>query len=167
MGSLEFQWDKEDLRSKLENKLNELPSRTITLVEDISDVVEAYMRDESPVRFGDLQNSHTTEVLSDLERWIGPTVAHAEFVIKGTRPHVIEAKNAQALGPFSFGSYMGVKTGGYVKPTQKSSSFSGLQFFKSVQHPGTQPNDYITRARERSEGRSSELIHDFMGWLTE
>ncbi len=142
MGSLEIHVDSAEFRNKLETKINEIPGRTINLIDDISDVVEAYMRDESPVRFGDLQNSHTTEVLSDLERWIGPTVKHAEYVVKGTRPHLIEGN------PFLYWK-------GAEHPVRR------------VQHPGTSPNDYITRAKDRSEGRSSQLIQEFLGWLTE
>ena len=140
MGTIEVRIDKSNV--KIDRKISELPSKMINLVEDISDVVEARMRDESPVRFGDLQNSHTTEVLSDLERWIGPTVAHAAFVVKGTRPHMIEGN------PFLY--WKGAK-----HPVRR------------VHHPGTKPNDYISRAKDQAEGRSSQLINSFIGWLTE
>ena len=142
MGSLEVNWDKEEARAKLEGKLNELPSKALTLIDDMADVSESFMDDEAPVKFGDLQNSITTEVLSDLERWIGPTVAHAIYVIKATSPHIIKGN------PFLYWE-------GADHPV------------RSVMHPGTAPNDFITRSQERSEGRHSQLVQEFLGWLTE
>jgi hypothetical protein len=167
MGELWIEWEKDEVRSKIESKINELPSKALGLVDDMAEVTEVYMKDESPVKFGDTQNSIVTEVMSDLERWVGPTVAHAIFIIKGTKAHIIEAVNAMALGPFFFSSYMGAGIGGYVKPNKANSAISGLQYFKSVHHPGTAPNDFVTRSKERSEGRHSELVQEFLGWLTE
>jgi hypothetical protein len=53
------------------------------------------------------------------------------WVINGTPPHVIEATNAQAL----------------------HWTVGGADFFaKSVNHPGTQPNDFLTRAADNAAG---------------
>ena len=52
-------------------------------------------------------------------------VPYGKFVISGTRPHLIEARNAKALR---------FTVGGRVV------------FAKSVQHPGTKPNPYPKRA---------------------
>jgi hypothetical protein len=50
-----------------------------------------------------------------------------DYIIEGTRPHVIRARNAQAL------HFYWAKMGQDV-------------FFKSVQHPGTKPNDFPATA---------------------
>jgi hypothetical protein len=58
------------------------------------------------------------------------------WVVKGTPPHVIEATNAQAL----------------------HWQVGGTDFFaKSVNHPGTQPNDFLERAAERSADTVADI----------
>jgi len=66
-----------------------------------------------------------------------------EYVTKGTRPHIIRAKNAPSLvfiwgGP---GSYTPKTTagGGYGGPGTASGS---LRAFKEVRHPGNEPRDF-------------------------
>lgn len=174
MGELWIEWEKDEVRSKIEAKINELPSKALGLVDDMAEVTEVYMEDEAPVKFGDLQNSIVTETLSDLERWIGPTVAHAIYVIKGTRPHEILASGWIAS------EYQGVKSYGRVSTSTITVMGQTMSTGKQalwwagadhpvykVDHPGTQPNDFVTRSKERSEGRHSEQVQDFLGWLTE
>lgn len=57
---------------------------------------------------------------------------YAEFVVEGTRPHIIEAKNARALR---------FQRGGQTV------------FAKSVQHPGTKPNDFLEGPANQAEGQ--------------
>jgi hypothetical protein len=50
---------------------------------------------------------------------------HGDYVLFGTKPHVIKAKNAKALKtPYGY--------------------------FKKVNHPGTKPNDFLKRGLERT-----------------
>jgi hypothetical protein len=166
MGDIEIQVEKDAFISKLEAKIGELPERLTNMVSDIADNVEIVMKDEAPYNKGMLRRTITTESVDDTTRWVGPTVEYAPYVVYGTRPHIIEAKNAKALGPFAFSSYLGVRFGGHAD-AKKAGSVEGLQFFTSVHHPGTQPDDFVTRAKERSEGRNDAIIEKFMGWLTE
>lgn len=53
---------------------------------------------------------------------------HAAFVIRGTRPHPI-----RSTGPWSLHN---AKTGAF--------------FGRQVQHPGTQPNDFLTRSLQQA-----------------
>ena len=57
-----------------------------------------------------------------------------DYIIKGTRPHVIAPRRAHAL------HFYWSKAGGDV-------------FFKYVHHPGTKPNDFIARAFSVVKGR--------------
>lgn len=54
--------------------------------------------------------------------------AHAAFVIRGTRPHLIKS-----TGPWSLHN-------------PKTGAFFGQQ----VRHPGTQPNDFLTRSLQQA-----------------
>lgn len=53
---------------------------------------------------------------------------HAAYVVRGTRPHIIRAK-----GPYSLHNR---KTGQFFGPV--------------VRHPGTKPNDFISRALKQA-----------------
>jgi len=166
MGDISIQVEKDKFLEKVEEKVSELPSKLVDLVEGIASNVEVIMIDEAPYRKGMLKRSITTESKGEFERWVGTYLEYAPDVVFGTRPHLIEATNAQALGPFQFSSYIGVGIGGYVDNKKAKLNTSNLQFFVSVHHPGTQPNDFITRAKDRSEDRNMEQIDKFVSWLT-
>lgn len=95
-------------------------------------------REEAPVRSGRLRSSIKVTPF----RMTGPykgeggvgvsirDVPYAGFVRWGTKPHVIRARNAPAL------RFYWPKVGRVV-------------FFKKVNHPGTKPNDFLTRAVRR------------------
>lgn len=176
MGDIAFHFDKEDFILKIQSKSNDMSERMTNLLDDSSKAILVLQKNAAPIRYGDanaglLRGSHIIEPTGEFERWIGPDVGvapHAPFVIKGTSPHIIEATNADALGPFSFSSYLGKSIGGYVKPTKTNMSRAGpLQFFKSVHHPGTAPNDYISETLPDAEDIVSEQIKDFLSWLTD
>lgn len=57
--------------------------------------------------------------------WFGVDVPYAEYVIKGTKPHVIRPVAAKAL---------------------RFTGTHGATFARVVHHPGTRPNDFPTRA---------------------
>lgn len=64
--------------------------------------------------------------------------SHAEFVFKGTKPHIITPKNAKVL-------YFPTSAGEWV-------------FAKKVNHPGTKPNDVPGRVKKRvDKAHGSEL----------
>lgn len=152
MGQIDITFDK-SVGDQIQRIADKLPQAIMEFLDDVASSVEVLMKDESPVVLGDLQNSITTDNIAPLERLIWPTVFYAPFVILGTRPHVIEAVNAQALGPFAFGSYLGVSFGGYAK--------GGEQFFVRVNHPGTQPNDFPGRAADRASDIIESRLDDF------
>ena len=158
MGQIDITIGRE-IGDEIQRIADRLPQAIMEFLDDVASSVEVLMKDEAPVVLGDLQNSITTDNVSPLERLVWPTVEHAAFVILGTRPHLIEAVNAKALGPFAFGSYLGVSFGGYAK--------GGEQFFVSVHHPGTSPNDFPSRAADRAEDIIESRLDTFYNNLFE
>ncbi len=68
-------------------------------------------------------------------------VPYGGFVVSGTRPHTIFARNAKAL-VFTVGGQ--------------------LRFAKSVNHPGTKPNKYPARAARQIQRDGREIINTGM-----
>ena len=66
----------------------------------------------------------------------------AKFLEGGTRPHVIRAKNTQALRFMVQGVVV---------------------FRRSVNHPGTKPRPFVAEARERAVQMLSYCIPEFLG----
>jgi hypothetical protein len=82
-----------------------------------------------------LKNSITYQVETDAVK-IGSPVDYAPHVELGTKPHVIEAKNAKALA---------FKIGGQ------------LIFAKKVNHPGTEPHPFLRPAVLNNKQRIMEI----------
>lgn len=129
--------DYSQLVTALGNKISEIPQRTVDLVDDISDIGDAYLRDEAPVLWGELQNSHVVEVVGPYRRLLYPTAPHAPNVILGSPPHYI-------------GSPVLIKDVGW--------RYIGM-------HPGNAPNDYPKRAKDLTESTIQPLLADYVDWL--
>lgn len=89
----------------------------------------------APKRTGELAASHVVDLAHhgpkrDLEGRVVAVPEHAIFIIKGTKPHVIRAKRAPRL------VFFWRKVGRVVS-------------FKSVNHPGTKPDNYLAKSLER------------------
>lgn len=108
--------------------------------------------EEAPIRKGTLRGSIQYNQ-QDLYTWIvGTALEYAPAVHDGSKPHLIEAKNAKALGPITMtGTYLGV-------------SKSGYGFFKSVQHPGYGGDPFFTRAQETIEGQLEIYLDQAMAF---
>jgi hypothetical protein len=81
---------------------------------------------------------------SRLSARIYPTKTYAEPVHEGSRPHVIEAKNAKVL--------FNKKTGQY--------------FGKRVNHPGNKPNRFLVRMLDSSESAVQDYFEQALGLAT-
>jgi hypothetical protein len=88
-----------------------------------------------PVDTSNLKNSMTHQVESNAVK-IGSPVDYAPHVELGTKPHVIEPKNAKALA---------FKIGGE------------LIFAKKVNHPGTEPHPFLRPAVLNNNQRIMEI----------
>lgn len=120
------------------------------LVEDLRDVVsstcatvEREAKKEAPVDTGELRDSIDTQnVRRSKHGGSGEVVVkadHATFVVEGTRPHEIVPKTAAAL---------------------RWQTPAGPRFAKRVQHPGTQPNNFLDVAQaagERTAERGADV----------
>lgn len=94
--------------------------------QEVAADMTAELRRTSPVITGDLYSSITSRYTVTPERVVIDFEAdapYAQYVIEGTRPHVIRATNRRSL------SFYWPKMGGQA-------------FFKSVNHPGNAPNPF-------------------------
>ena len=139
MGSIDITFDRA-LIGDIQRIADKLPQAVTEFLDDIASSLEVLMKDEAPVRLGDLQNSITTDTVSPLERLIWPSMFYAPFVIMGTRPHQINSA-IQIDGNWV-----------YIK-----------------EHPGTMPNDFVSRAADRAdsiiETRTEQFYNDLIGGL--
>jgi hypothetical protein len=98
----------------------------------VAPMAEAVMKARAPFKTGKLRQGigSRTEASDGVTQVIlYGTASYLPFVLGGTGPHVITARNAQAL------RWMG--SGGI-----------GVSFAKSVNHPGTKANDFPAEAME-------------------
>ena len=142
MGSIDIQIGSQAIEGELSRIAQRLPTALTNLLDDLASDVEVLMKDESPVRLGDLQNSITTDTVSNLERLIWPTVEHAAYVILGTRPHIIEGS------PWLYWD-------GADHPVRR------------VMHPGTAPNPFPDRAADRADQYIEQRLESFYNDLLE
>lgn len=139
MGSINISLDGgRAIEGELNRIIQRLPDALTTLLDDIGSDVEALMKDEAPVRLGDLQNSVTTDSVSMTERIVWPTMEYAPFVILGTRPHEINS----------------------------SIMIEGNWFYIGM-HPGTSPNPFTDRAADRADPFIETRMNEFYTNLLE
>jgi len=97
---------------------------------------QAIMVAEAPERTGTLRRSIT--IMKEGDTYvITPLVSYAVYVERGTRPHEIVARRARALHFVWRGAPV---------------------FFRRVWHPGTQPNPFIARTRERVRNIAADMM---------
>lgn len=111
-----------------------------------------YMRAEAPkgrgefqktLRFRSFQTGNTVGFTTSMAKPLG------DWIIGGTRPHKIVARNANALR-FNWA---------------RGPQGAGVYFFKSVNHPGTKPNPFHLRALQRWKPEAkSELLRISTRW---
>ena len=91
------------------------------------------IRSDAPEKTGELREKMHTHVRSNKDGASGDvqlTANHASFVRDGTSAHTITARNAQTL---------------------RFTIAGRVVFRKSVQHPGTKPNDFTKGGIERGQ----------------
>lgn len=143
-GHINITADKSDTVELIQNKISEAPDKAAEMVQDLLDIYAGFERDEAPVKWGNLQNAVTVELISPLEGITYPDIYYAPFVIEGTAPHEIYAVNKKAL------------------------YWDGAEHpITHVHHPGTQPNDFVSRAYSNAEGIAMARTQDFLDWFVE
>jgi len=97
---------------------------------------QAIMIGEAPERTGTLRRSII--IMKDGDAYVvTPLVSYAVYVERGTKPHEIVARRAQALHFVCRGAPV---------------------FFRRVMHPGTQPNPFIARTREKVRNIAADMM---------
>lgn len=109
------------------------PAAAVSWAETVTPTALAMMRASAPFRTGYLRqhiSAHTETAAGSVQVVLYTTAPYARFIIGGTRPHVIEPRNAKALRWIAH------------------SGHGGPVFAMRVQHPGTKANDFPARAIE-------------------
>src|SRR3989344_921361 len=91
--------------------------------------------DPIPYKTGLLLSSFRYSTGSLIGRWF-PTARYAVFVHEGTRPHIIRARNKRVLANVKEGKIFG----------------------RTVRHPGTKPNRFMLRLKDKSERDINRLF---------
>jgi hypothetical protein len=106
----------------------ELEQRSRIFARTLANEWERELKRTNPIDSGNMRD-HTTarDSISPIGARVEAVVGtdYAKFVSEGTRPHVISARNARAL---------------------RFTWHGRTVYFKSVNHPGTQANDWWTRS---------------------
>lgn len=142
MGSYDVTFNVSDLIAFFEGKISNLPEMATSLLDGIGEDIRGEMVDEAPYKWGDLRAGHTIESPSEWVRVMFSDVPHFDWVVGGTKPHIIEGN------PWLYWE-------GAEHPVRR------------VHHPGTAPNDYPARALENAQTGIEERINDFLNKITE
>lgn len=138
--------DADVIIENLTRRGDELPDKLQKLVTEVSMIVQGNIQDAAPVRTGNLQSSIRRENLGMFSARVFPDegiAPYAIYVMSGTNPHIIEAKNKKYL--FWPGADHPVKR---------------------VWHPGTYPNPFFSYGLEASSGDIDAEVELFTNWLT-
>ncbi len=116
------------------------------LVDRLADLAWSNAFYEAPWRTGYLAQSIVKDV-GIVEASIKPLASYAIFLEKGTVPHLIRPVNASVL------AFEG--------------SSGEMVFTRLVRHPGTQPNPFMQRAADATEGEVKNVFDELWRDLTE
>lgn len=143
MGEIVIEVNKEDLMNILSEKASQLDVKAEEMVVDISDEVEVNMKIEAPEAprdcdGGNLKSNINVQTISPLHRLVKSEAEYTKYVIDGTPPHLINSPIYICGGV-------------------------GWRFI--VEHPGTQPNDFVDRAEKKSQDYAQRRRDELLAWL--
>ena len=139
------------LIQNLNKRGEEIPVKLKKLVSEVSFIVQGKVQDAAPINKGPdassrgtLKSSIRIENLDDFTARIFPDehiAYYAEYVLSGTRPHIIEGK------PW-------LSWPGASHPVRR------------VWHPGTYPNPFMTYGFQDSQSSIESEVELFRAWIT-
>lgn len=133
-----------DLQGRFTKAEEQLLESRRDLMRDLGKRYTEIARDEAPKRTGQFADNIRFRTFiegNSLGFRISSPQPLGKFIVLGTKPHVIAAKNVQFLRFY----------------WEKGPEGPGVYFFRSVNHPGTKPNRFHDRAyrKWRPEAESS------------
>ncbi|MDH7506197.1 MAG: hypothetical protein QHH15_00215 [Candidatus Thermoplasmatota archaeon] len=142
MGVIQILGDKQLIIDWLNDKITNAESKMEGTLNEILSMYWTLAQAFAPYRTGQLSESHEIEI-SGLEGVMYPTADYAAYVILGTRPHTIVPVSASVLAWY----------------------WGEWYFAKRVEHPGTQPNDYIEPIFQDSMYSVDNIVNEYVDWL--
>jgi len=160
MITLELHYDKEMLKN-IGRSIDQLPQEAKPFVRVLGDRYVEYAREEAPKRSGRFAEAISFQEFTDQTSFgfygLSPKpIGH--YIILGTKPHKIAPRPANALYFFwtKVGMYTVVpKGGGFRTHVAGGKLWIGKGF---VQHPGTQPNPFPSRALARLKADIDKIL---------
>ena len=150
-----------NLGSVIHDSFGQLAQEARPLVRTLGTKYVEYARAEAPKHSGRFSESISFQDFSDGQSFgfyglSAKPIGH--FIILGTKPHKIAPRNASAL--YFFWTKIGVYTvvpkgGGFKTHMAGGKLWIGKGF---VQHPGTQPNPFPSRALERLKADIDKVL---------
>lgn len=89
------------------------------------------------------------------------TAPHTPFVVLGTKPHEIRPVRAKALRFFPSATGLIQHSGGGPLTMLQATSLKPI-FAKRVMHPGTKPNPFFKRAKDKVSETLKQLARDIL-----
>lgn len=89
------------------------------------------------------------------------TAPHTPFVVLGTKPHEIRPVHAKALRFFPSATGLIEHTGGGPLRMLQATALQPV-FAKRVMHPGTKPNPFFKRAKDKVKDTLEQLAKDIL-----
>lgn len=131
-----------DIAQRIARLQASLPERLEQERKKLAEIVLKAVKSQSPVKTGALKTSLKWTPMGKIDVLWG--LEYGRYIITGTRPHVIEPKNAKAL---------------------RFEINGQIVFAKRVNHPGTKANDFRKKGLEKVDHQ--EILSSLSAWLRE
>lgn len=146
----DFKQDAEQVANKLRKLGSIAPQKAKSGLAAAASAICSQAKALAPRRTGHLKHSISQSVypiVGGMKAVIGTNVHYARYVEEGTKPHPIVPKRAGGVLRWVVGNRLVYNKKGRINKKASKQSFL-YAFARKVNHPGTKPQPYLSRAFE-------------------